>query len=91
MIQFQEKKQQTAGWKDRQTLFHRTLLATARGPTSTTAVDWHLTAKDIEDNVELTKNYCLTVNMQKTAQFINSFFELQQILGSHELNSHAHI
>ena len=65
MIQFQEKKQQTAGWKDRQTLFHRTLLVTARGPTSTTAEDWHLKVRDIEYNVSLTKNYYLTVSMQK--------------------------
>ena len=28
--------------KDRQTLFHGTLSATIGGPTSTTAVDWHL-------------------------------------------------
>ena len=48
------------------TLFHRTLPATARGPTSTTAVDWHLPAKDTEGHVRLTKNYCLTVSMQKT-------------------------
>ena len=78
MILFQEKPQQTAGWKDGQTLFHRILLATGSSPTSTTAVDWHLKVKDIEDNVGLTKNYCLTVSMQKTTtrtvQFINSFF-----------------
>ena len=65
MIQFQEKKQQTAGWNVRQTLFHRTLLVTARGPTSTTAEDWHLKVRDIEDNVSLTKYYYLTVSMQQ--------------------------
>ena len=36
MIQFQENAwtegQRTEGWKDRQALFHRTLLATAGGP-----------------------------------------------------------
>ena len=57
--------QQTAGWKDKQTLFQETLLATARGPTSTHAVDWHLQVKDIEYDVGLTKNYCITVSMQK--------------------------
>ena len=39
MTHFQENPRQTAGWKDGQTLFHRTLLATARGPTNSTAVD----------------------------------------------------
>ena len=34
--------QQTPGWKDGQTLLNGTLLATATGLTSTTAVDWHL-------------------------------------------------
>ena len=50
---------------DRQTLHYRTVPATARGPTSKTAVDWHLKVKDIEYDVGLTKNYCLTVIMQK--------------------------
>ena len=43
--------QKRAGWKDGQAWFHRTLLLTARGPTSTTAVDWHLKVRDIEDDV----------------------------------------
>ena len=43
--------QKRAGWKDGQAWFHRTLLVTARGPTSTTAVDWHLKVRDIEDDV----------------------------------------
>ena len=41
------------------------LPTTARGRTSTTAVDWYFKAKVIEYNVSLTKNYCLTVSMQK--------------------------
>ena len=57
--------QQTARWKDGQTLFHETLPATARGLISTTTVDWYLKVKDVEYNVGLTKNYCLTVKMQK--------------------------
>ena len=65
MIQFQETTQTTAKWKDGQTLFHRTLTATARGPTSTTALDWHLKVKDIEYDAGLTKNYYHTVSMQK--------------------------
>ena len=46
--------------------------ATARGLTSTIAVDWHLKVKDMEYDVGLTKNYCIIVNVQKSAQFKNS-------------------
>ena len=73
------------GGKDEETLFHRILPVTARGLASKTAVNWHLKVKDIEYNVGLTKNYCITVSMQK----ISSIHKLiQQILGSHELNGH---
>ena len=41
------------------------------GPTSTTAVDWHLKIEDVGCDVGLTKNYCLTVSI---AELINSFF-----------------
>ena len=42
------------------------LPTTARGLLiSTTALDWHLKVKDIEHDAGLTKNYCLTVSMQK--------------------------
>ena len=34
-----------SGGKDRQTVFHRILQATAGGLTSTTAVNWHLKVK----------------------------------------------
>ena len=50
-------------WKNGQTLFHRTLLASARGPSRTTAVDWQLKVKDIDCDVGLTKNYCITLSM----------------------------
>ena len=73
-----------SGGKDRQTLFQRIIPATPMGLTSKTAVNWHLKVKDIEYNVGLTKNYCITVSMQK----ISSIHKLiQQILGSHELNA----
>ena len=76
-----------SGGKDGQTLFHWILPVTARGLTSKTTVNWHLKLKDIEYNVDLTKNYCITVSMQK----ISSVHKLvQQILGYHELNGHAH-
>ena len=60
MILFQENNLQAAEWKD-----GHTLPATARGPRSTNAADWHLKVKDIEHDVSQTKNYCLTVGMQK--------------------------
>ena len=75
-----------AGEKDGQTLFHRILPATARGLTSTTAVDWHLKVKNKKRDVGLIKNYCITVSMQK----IRSIHKhIQQILGFHELNDHT--
>ena len=75
-----------AGGKDGQTLFHRTLLTTDGGLTSNTAVDWHSKVTHIV-YVFLTKNYYTTVSMQK----ISSIHTLiQQILGSHDLNVHAH-
>ena len=56
-----------SGGKDRQTLFHRILPATARELTSTTAVDWDLNVKDrkILHHSQHAK--------QKSAQSINSF------------------
>ena len=65
--------QQIAGWKDGQTLLHRILPATSRGTTSTHAVDWHLKVKNIEYNAGLTKNYCLTVSMQKISSILKLF------------------
>ena len=77
-----------SGGKDGQTLFHRIILATARGLMNKTAVNWHLKFKDIEYNVGLTKNCCIKVSMQK----ISSIHKLiQQIIRSHELNGHAHL
>ena len=76
-----------AGGKDGQTLFHGILPAAARGLASKTAIKWHVKIKDIEYTVGLTKNYCITVSMQK----ISSIHKLiQLILGSHELNDHAY-
>ena len=76
-----------SGSKDGQTLFHGILPATARGLASKTAINWHLKVKNIEYNVGLTNNYCITVSMQK----VSSIHKLiQQILGSHELNDYTH-
>ena len=76
-----------SGGKDGQTLFHRILPANVRVLRSTTAVDWHIKAKDKKNNVGLIKNYCLTVSMKK----ISSIHKLiHQILGSHELDDYAH-
>ena len=77
---------QMLGGKDGQTLFHRIIPATTRGLTSTTAVDWNLKVKNKKCNVGLIKYYCITVSMQK----ISSIQLIQHILGSHELNDHAH-
>ena len=60
-----------AGRKDGQTLLDRLLLATAGDVKTTIVVEWHL--KNIGYDVVLTKNYYVTVSMQKIAQFINSF------------------
>ena len=71
-----------SGGKDGQTLFHRILPATARGLTSTTAVDWHLKVKNKKRDVGLIK-----LLHHSRIQKISSIHKLiQQILGSHELN-----
>ena len=46
MIQFQENtsSDNTTGWTD-STVVHKTISATAGGPTGTTAVVWHLKSK----------------------------------------------
>ena len=75
-----------SGGKDGQTLFHRILPVTTMGLASKTAVNWHLKVKDIEYNVGLTKNYCIIVSLLK---IISIHQLIQQILGSHELNSHT--
>ena len=76
-----------SGGMDGQTLFHGILPATARGLASKTAINWDLKVKDIEYDVGLTKNYCITVSIQKISS-IHKF--IQQILGSHEPNDHTH-
>ena len=78
---------QMSGGKDGQTLFHRILAATARGITSATAVVWHLKVKNRKCDAGLIKNYCIRVSTQKIS-LIHKL--IQQILGSHELNDHAH-
>ena len=77
---------QTARGKDGQTLFHRIFPATAGVLTSTTAVNWHLKVKDIEYDVGLTKNYCITVSKQEIRSIHTLIIKIQQILGPHELN-----
>ena len=88
LIPRKRSAREMSGGKDGQTLFHRILPATVRGLTSTTAVNWHLKIKDIVYDGRYAKNYCITVSTQK----ISSIHKLiQQILGSHELNGHAHL
>ena len=71
--------------KDRCTLFHRILPDTASGPTSTTAVDWHLEVKDKKSDDHLIKIYCIALSMQKIS---SSHKLIQQISASYELNDH---
>ena len=86
MIQFQKNTR-----TDGRTLFHRnrTLPATASGSTNTTTVDWQLKVKDKEYDVDLTKNHCITVSMQKISSIHKLIFKILQILGRNELNGHV--
>ena len=72
MTQFQENSPTDSKMEGQTDPIYRTLPATTRGPTNTTAVDWHLKVKGIEYNVDLTKIYCITVRLQK----INSIHKL---------------
>ena len=88
MIQFHENTQtdvRRQGWTD-PTSWDPILPAIARGLASKTAINWHLKVKDIVYNAGLTKNYCITISIQKPS--IHKL--IQQILGSHELNEYAH-
>ena len=89
MIQFQENTQMP-GRKDGQTLYHEILPATARGLASKTAITWHLKVKNIEYNVGLTNNYCITVSMQKVSSIREEIKLIQEILECHELNDYTH-
>ena len=75
-----------SGGKDGRTLFLRIVPATARGLTSTTAVDWHLKVKNKKRDVGVTKDYCITVSMQRISLIHR---HIQQILRFHELNDHT--
>ena len=61
-----------SGSKDGQTLFHRIIPVTAMSLTSKTAKNWHLKVKDIQ-YVDLTKNYCIRVSIEKISLIHNSF------------------
>ena len=76
-----------SGDKDEQTLYHRILPATNRGLTSKAAVNWHLKVKVIEYDVVLPRNYYITASLQKISSVHK---HILKILGSHELNGHAH-
>ena len=59
-----------------QTLFQRTRLATTEGPAGTTAVDWYLKVKDIKYNVDLTRNYCISILFRYKTLFINLYYNI---------------
>ena len=65
MIEFQENTQTDA--RKMETLFHRILPATAKGLTSTTAVEWNLKAKDKKCDAGLTKYYASQSACKKSA------------------------
>ena len=69
---------QMAGGKDGQALFHRILLATATGLTTTTVVEWQYRVQYLEYNISLTKNYCIIVSIQKISSI---YILIQQISG----------
>ena len=86
MIQFQENTRtdgRTEGWTD----------PTLQDPSSyyrgsTNVVDWHLKVKDIEYNVSLTKNCCVThhsLQAKKLSSIHKLIFKIQQILGFNEM------
>ena len=62
-----KKLRQMSGSKDGQTIFHVIFPATTRGLASKTAVNRHLKVKNIEYNVDLTNNYCITASVQKVS------------------------
>ena len=55
---------------------------------STTAVDPQL-FKAKEYDINLTKNYCITISIKKISSIHKVIIKIQQILGSHELKSHG--
>ena len=58
---------------------------------STTPLDpEHLKVKDIEQDINLTKNYYITISMQKISSIQKFNFKIQQILGSHKLKDLAY-
>ena len=65
MIQFQENNPTDSRMEGRADPISLDLSHYSWGPTSTTAVHWHLKIEDVGCDVSLTKNYCLTVSMQK--------------------------
>ena len=85
MTQFQENTPTDSKMEGGQTLFHRTLLATARKNRRfqqiKLQVDWHLKVKDIEYNVDKNKTYCLTVSMQEIISIHKVLFRYSRFLG----------
>ena len=75
MIQFQENNHtdgRMEGWGD---LISQDSSSYGWGQsrTNTTSADWHLKVKDIEQDVGLTKNYCIKVSMQKISSIDKHF------------------
>ena len=80
MIQFQENTLTDSMMVRRRDIIHRILPATASGLTSAISVTWHLKVKDMENSVDLTKNYCITVTIQEIGSIHTLLLKIQQIL-----------
>ena len=48
----------------------------------------HLKVKEYD--ISLTKNYCITIRIQKISSIHKLILKIQQVLGSHELEGHGH-
>ena len=91
MIEFQENLQTDARWEGWADPISQHPCSYCQGSNKynwhLNHVDWHLKVKVKKCYVSLTKNYCITVSMQK----ISSIHKLSLlILGSHEINDHTH-
>ena len=73
MIQFQENTQTDSrmeGWGDHISQ-DSSSYGWGKSQTNTTSADWHLKVKEYD--VGLTKNYCITVSMQKISSIDKHF------------------
>ena len=51
----------------------------------------HLKVKDKDQDISLTKNYCIIIIIQKNSSIHNFILKVQDIFGPHELKYQAHL